>query len=53
LLLVKDALTKARTLAGDEKLVGEIEQALVEKDFVKLKELTTAFIGFRPMMVLN
>jgi hypothetical protein len=36
LLLVKDALTKARALAGDERLVGEIEQALVEKEITEM-----------------
>ncbi len=40
LLLVKDAFTRARTLAADERWVAELEKAINKRNFSKIKELT-------------
>jgi hypothetical protein len=39
LLLVKDAFTRAQTLAADEKWVAELEKAMSEGDWVRVKGL--------------
>ena len=39
LLLVKDAFTRARTLATDEKWVAELEKAMSKRDWSKVKDL--------------
>jgi hypothetical protein len=39
LLLVKDAFTRAQTMAADEKWVAELEKAMCEGDWVRVKQL--------------
>ena len=45
LLLVKDAFTRARTLATDEKWVAELEKAMSEGNLVRVKELVDGGLG--------
>jgi hypothetical protein len=61
LLIVKDAFTRARTLAADEKWVAELEKAASVSDLKRLNELiegkitywTDDLVGFRKEHILN
>jgi hypothetical protein len=59
---VKDAFTRAQTLAADEKWVAELEKAMSEGDWVRVKGLTKEekaknivndLVGFRKEHILN
>jgi hypothetical protein len=52
LLLVKDAFTRAQTLAADEKWVAELEKAISEGDWVRVKGLVdgTITVAYGPIV---